>query len=64
MFYLVRAEEMERRVIAGDSRAAVEVAEGSQGRVVQQEGLLGILPVLESPGRACSTVRKDKGCNP
>lgn len=59
---------MERRLIAEGSRAAaVGVAEGSQGRAVQQERLLGSLPVLGSPGRACRaccTVRKDKGCNP
>lgn len=72
IFYLVltcqkRDEEKERRIIAEGSRAAVEVAEGSQGRAVRQEGLLGILPALESPGRACRaccTVHKHKGCNP
>lgn len=59
-FYLVltgekRNEGMEMRVIAEGSRAAaaVGVAGGSRGRVVRQGGLLGSLPVLESPGRAC-----------
>lgn len=75
-FYLVltckkRDEDTERRVIAGGSRAAAAaagVAEGSQDRAVQQVGLLGIHPVLESPGRACRaccTVHKQhKDCNP
>lgn len=53
-FYLVltddkRNERLERRAIAVGSRAAAEgVAGGSQGRAVQQEGLRGILPALES----------------
>lgn len=45
---------MEWRVIAEGNRAdAGEVAGGTQGRAVRPGGLLGILPVLESPGRAC-----------
>lgn len=63
-----RNEEMERRVIAVGSRAAAEgVAGGSQGRAVQPEGLLGSLPVLESPDRACRarcTGRKHRDCSP
>lgn len=59
---------MERRVIAEGSRAAAEgVAGGSHGRAVRQEGLLGSLPVLETPGRACRaccTGRKHKDCSP
>lgn len=63
-------EGMEMRVIAEGSRAAEKVAGGSQGRAVQQEGLLGSLPVQESPGRACRacwaccTGRKHKDCSP
>lgn len=63
-----RNEGTERRVIAVGSRAAAEgVAGGSQGRAVQQEGLRGSLPVLESPDmvcRACCTGRKDRDCSP
>ena len=45
---------IERRVIAEGSRAAAEgVAVGSQGsQAVRWVGLLGSLPVLESPGTA------------
>lgn len=42
-------------------------AGGSQGRAVLLEGLLGILPVLGWPGRACRahcTDRKHTGCSP
>lgn len=45
---------MVRRVIAEGSRVdAGGVAGGTQGRAVQPGGLLGILPVQESPGTAC-----------
>lgn len=76
IFYLVltgdkRNEGMGRRVIAEGSRAAAEgVAGGSQGRAVRQEGPLGSLPVLESPGSpcracwACCTGRSHKECSP
>lgn len=47
-------DRIERRVIAEGSRAADEgAAVGSQGsQVVRWVGLLGSLPVLESPGTA------------
>lgn len=72
-FYLVltndkRNERRERRAIAVGSRAAAEgVAGGSQGRAVQQEGLRGSLPALESPDtvcRVCCTGRTDRECSP
>lgn len=76
-FYLVlngekRDEGMKSRVIAeGSMAAAGGAAGGSRGKAVLQEGLLGILPVLEQPGRACRACwacctgrRQHKGCSP
>lgn len=63
-----RKEEVEKRVTAAGSRAAAEeVAGGRRGRAVQREGLLGSLPVPESPDRACRaccTGRNRRDCSP
>lgn len=63
----IKDERTARGVIAEGSRAAAEgVAGSTQGRAVQQEGLLGSLPVLESADRSCRarcTVRKRRDCS-
>lgn len=60
-----RNEGLESRVIAvGSKAAAEEAAGGSRDMAVQQGALLGSLPALELPGRACScTGCKRRDCS-